>query len=208
MATPINAATRVFDWGAAAMMLAGERESGDRYVVNTFDGGALVAVIDALGHGHAAALAADVAVRTLSQHEREAPDFLIERCHDQMRGTRGAAISLACFDSGRRVVSWLGIGNVTGVLMVADGQGESRPRELLVRGGVVGDRIPEELNPSVFPIAPGDTLIIATDGVRHYFTEILPTAAEPQQLAERILNSYAKHSDDAAVLVFRFNGDA
>lgn len=202
------AAAKTFEWGAAAMTLPGERESGDKYLVEIFDGGALVAVIDALGHGHAAAHTANVAARTLSRHMRERPEFLIARCHEEMRGTRGAAISIACFDSRRRIVTWLGVGNVTGVLVGADGQGESRPQELLVRGGVVGDRIPEELSPSVLPIAPGDTLVLATDGVRHYFTEILPAAIEPQPLAERILNGYAKRSDDAVALVFRFNGDA
>lgn len=203
----MKAADRTFEWGAAAMALAGERESGDKYVVETFDGGALVAVIDALGHGHEAARAANVAARTLSRHAREGPDFLIERCHQEMRGTRGAAISIASLDSRRRIMTWLGVGNVACVLMLADTRADSRLRELLVRGGVVGDRIPEELRPAVLPIAPGDTLVLATDGVRGYFTEILPAAGEPQRLAERILHSYAKHSDDAAVLVFRFNGE-
>jgi hypothetical protein len=72
-----------------------------------------------------------------------------------------------------------------------------------VRGGVVGDRLPE-LQASVVPLAVDTTLVVATDGVRRDFTEILPATREPQRLAKRILDDYATHDDDAAVLVFRY----
>src|SRR5437773_3562494 len=87
-----------FEWGVATLTHRGEVESGDKYVAEMFDGGALVAVIDGLGHGNAAARSAEVAVATLRQHARETPSAVLEHCHAAMRNTRGAAISLASFD--------------------------------------------------------------------------------------------------------------
>lgn len=195
------------EWGVASLTQAGESESGDQYVMETFAGGSLVAVIDALGHGHDAAHAAGVAARTLRQYAHEAPIALIKRCHAAMRTTRGAAISLASFDRQRLTMTWLGIGNVTGLLVHASADAKARIKPLIVRGGVVGDRLPE-LRSSVVRLAPGDVLILATDGVRADFAEKLPAPIEPRRLAQRILDGYATRRDDATVLVFRCNGDA
>jgi phosphoserine phosphatase RsbX len=192
-----------YTWSVSSLTHQGETDSGDKCVVKEFDGGALVAVIDALGHGRHAAHAADVAVRTLQCYAHEPPAALVERCHAAMRGTRGAAISIASFDWLQRAMTWLGVGNVAGVIVLAEAGGDPQLTSLLVRGGVVGDRLPE-LQPSVVPFAAGTTLIVATDGVRRDFTETLPAMLEPQRLAKHILDGYATHDDDAAVLVFRY----
>lgn len=197
--------TRLFECGLAALTYRGEKESGDRHLVATSDRGALVAVIDALGHGHEASQAADVAAGVLAQYAHEIPRLLVERCHAEMRGSRGAAISLASFDWQQGAMTWLAVGNVMGVLVYADAKIDARVQSLVLRGGVVGDRLPE-LRHSMAPVSRGDTLILATDGVCSDFTEMLPSASEPQPLAERILGDYARRHDDAMVLVFRYNG--
>jgi len=56
------------------------------------------------------------------------------------------------------------------------------------------------------PVAPGDLLIFATDGIREGFAEGLPTDATPQQLADQILARSGKGTDDALVLVARYAG--
>jgi negative regulator of sigma-B (phosphoserine phosphatase) len=197
VAAPLNG--RAVAWGAATLALPGETECGDRHVVEAFEGGAMVALIDALGHGPEAARVAAVAAQTLAQHSREGPAALIQRCHAGLRGTRGAAVSLASYDAARGTLTWLGIGNVGGVLVSADPQRQPRLRDLLRHGGVVGDRLPE-LNPSVLPVAPGDALILTTDGVAHYYERDLPAAIDPE-LADRMLARFARRTDDAAVLV-------
>ena len=59
------------DWSAASRARAGEKESGDRCVVKVQADGALLAVADGLGHGAEAALAADLAVRTVERYATE-----------------------------------------------------------------------------------------------------------------------------------------
>jgi len=188
-------------WGLASLPLGGESESGDYSVVKSFDHGMLVAVIDALGHGHDAAQAARVAAAALEQYAHEKLEDLFRRCDDLMRDTRGAAISVASIDRRNRTMSWLGVGNVTGALVRADTTADQRVKRLIVRGGVVGLRLPE-LRSSAMPLLPGDTLVLATDGVRIDFTDSLPAKVGPQPLAEQILQRYATHNDDALVLVF------
>jgi len=124
-----------------------------------------------------------------------------------MHDTRGAAISAASFDWRGRVITWMGIGNVMGVLVRADPEVNPRVKQMVVHGGVVGYQLPN-LHPLMVQVAPGDILILATDGVRSDFTEILPAAINPQLLADRILKEYATRSDDALVLVFQCGGDS
>jgi len=193
------------EWGVASVPLAGESESGDGFVVKAFDKGVLVAVIDALGHGPDAARAARVAAAALEQYAHEKPEVLFRRCDDLMHETRGAAISVASFDMQSRTMTWLGVGNVTGALVRADLTAEQRVKRLMVRGGVVGFHLPE-LQASVVPVLPGDTLVLATDGVGIDFTDSLPAIVSPQPLAEQILQRYATHNDDALVLVFPCSG--
>lgn len=188
------------EWGLATMLYPGQSESGDWYVVTPFADGVLVAVVDGLGHGRDAAIATRLATVTLEQYAHEPPEQLFLRCNEVLRTTRGAAISMASFDRQRRTMTWLAVGNVSGTLMRADRA--ARADNLVLRGGVVGLNLPE-LRPAVKVVAPGDTLVFATDGVRLNFTELLsPDSGPPQQLADRILQSYATYTDDALVLVF------
>jgi len=188
-------------WGLASLPLAGERESGDVSVVQPFDKGVLVAVVDALGHGQDAAHAAQVAATTLERYAHEGPVYLLRRCDELMRPTRGAAISVAWFETEQRAMTWLGVGNVTGALVRADPATRPRVKQLIVHSGVVGYHLPE-LHPSALPVVPGDLLVLATDGVRSDFADFLPAGIGPQALAERILKDYATRNDDALVLVF------
>ena len=56
-------------------------------------------------------------------------------------------------------------------------------------------------------MAPGDTLILSTDGIRSGFAASVTSAEAPQVIADRVLAGYAKGTDDALVLVVRYLGD-
>jgi hypothetical protein len=78
---------------------------------------------------------------------------------------------------------------------------------LLLHAGVVGLQLPP-LRDFGIPVARGDTLILATDGIRGGFAEGLTLEGTPQQLADRILARDDKGTDDALVLVARYVGGA
>jgi phosphoserine phosphatase RsbX len=197
----------ILDWAVATLALAGESESGDLHVVMPFEGGALVAAIDGLGHGPEAALAARSAGDTLERHPDRPVNELLERCHESMRGTRGAVITLASFSIRHATMSWVGVGNIEGTLLRAD-PGESRPREsVMLVGGVPGHQLPS-LRPTELSVSPGDTLVLATDGVRGGYIDLVDIADAPQALADRLLAEYGKATDDALVVVARYLGSA
>src|SRR6266571_8616584 len=112
--------THGLDWAVAERAQPGETASGDLALVQPFAGGVLVAVVDALGHGTEAAATARQAVTTLEQRPDEAVAALLRRCHDALLGFRGAVVSLASFDIAHATMTWVGVGNVAGVLLLAD----------------------------------------------------------------------------------------
>lgn len=195
----------LLEWGVASRALAGEVESGDRHIVAPFEGGTLVGAVDGLGHGPEAAAAAEVAVDILEAAPQTSVIGLMRRCHEGLVSTRGVVMSLATFDARGSSMTWIGVGNVEGVLLRAGANATSGREMLLLRGGVVGYQLPQ-LAASEIPVWPGDTLIFATDGVGKEFSIGLRTGEPPQQLAQRILEAHGKGTDDALVVVARFVG--
>jgi serine phosphatase RsbU (regulator of sigma subunit) len=187
--------------------MPGETESGDAYVVHPLPGGVLLAVVDGLGHGPAAAAAARDAISSLQAHAQEPLISLVKRCHEALRGTNGVVLTLATFDTGNNRLTWVGVGNVEGLLVHADLLARPAREGVLQRGGVVGYQLPP-LQTSVLSVAPGDMLILATDGIRSRFADGLDLDRPPREIAGEILASHAKPSDDALVLVARFAGVA
>ncbi len=197
--------TPFIEWGIATRSFDGRGESGDQYLVESFSDGVLVMVVDGLGHGPSAAIAGKAAVAAVEGHASEPVAALLKRCHEGLRRTRGAVVSLASFNVLGGQMTWLGIGNVKGLLLRANGRaGRSRER-LLLRGGVVGYQLPT-LRPATLPVEPGDTLILATDGLRSVFADDLALGEAPQQMADRIFAEYRRGTDDAMVLVARYLG--
>lgn len=193
------------DWGVASLALPGERTSGDLHIVHPTADGVLVGVVDGLGHGEEAALAARRAVDTLGRFGHESVISLARRCHEALVGTRGVVMSLAVFGVAEATVTWLGIGNVEGVLVRADRKAVPPTETIVQRGGVVGYELPP-LRASVISVVPKDTLFLATDGIRAGFTSGLQLQDPPQRLADQILAQGAKRTDDALVLVARYRG--
>src|SRR5688572_24592862 len=121
----------------------GQTVCGDVAVGVPFADGFLVGVIDGLGHGPEAAVAAAAAAQVLRENPSAPVIELIDRCHRRLKVTRGAVMSLASFDSRHKTMTWIGVGNVEGTLLRGRYATLRRRREsLLVRGGVVGANIP------------------------------------------------------------------
>jgi negative regulator of sigma-B (phosphoserine phosphatase) len=195
------------EWAVAELAQRGQSESGDCYLALSTPDVGLVAVVDGLGHGAEAASAAKVAVRALERGAHRPLVQLFRDCHQSLIGTRGAVISAAAFTFHDESMTWLGVGDVEGLLLRAPGSGGARTQSLLVRGGVVGGHLPP-LAAEVVPIRRGDTLILATDGIRSGFLDASLPYQEPQALADHVLARWGTPTDDALVLVVRYLGAA
>jgi len=190
--------------GLASSALPGEAESGDSNIFCPLPQGALLAVIDGLGHGPSAAHAARVATEVFQQYSGDTLIHLVERCHMALKTTRGVAMTAALIDSNKATLTWVGVGNVEGKLMRANPNSEDRNESVLLRGGIVGYRLPL-IRPATTAIKAHDLLILATDGVAPNFSDGVILGDPAQRIAQRIMEQYRKH-DDAMVLTARYLG--
>lgn len=196
-----SGSTPLLQYWVAARPLPGQAASGDQYLVAAFTGGVLVAVVDGLGHGDPAHEAAILAVETLRAHAHEPPATLMRRCHEALKRTRGAVMTVASFCAADSVMTWLAIGNVEGMLIRAGGEGDAheKPFAILPRGGIVGGHLPV-LNPASVAVRPGDLLLLATDGICSAFYREARHAEQPGQLVQQLFFRHARDTDDALLL--------
>ena len=195
------------EWAAKARPRPGENVCGDRMIaVDVEDTGALIGVLDGLGHGAEAAEAASCGVDVLRAARAEPLDVLLQRCHRALSGTRGVAMTLARIDFRTDTLSWAGIGNVAADLVAKHPAGVEVRSSARLAGGIVGYRIPEALTPQEVPIRPGDLLVITSDGIVEDHLDDIDFAASSLAIADQILRRHAKDSDDALVLAARHRG--
>ncbi|HEY2956560.1 MAG TPA: SpoIIE family protein phosphatase [Candidatus Eisenbacteria bacterium] len=199
--------TPLVEWGMASRAIAPGQVTADLCLVRESPHGVLIAAVDGVGHGPEAVSAAQRAIDLIASAEVERPIDVVRLCHPGLRGTRGVVMSLAWFDAARDTLTWLGVGNVAGMLVRLDPTASPRTESLLCARGVVGRQMPIP-RAEILSVAHGDTLVLATDGVRPQFASDLSTLGTPQAVADRILAAHATGADDALVVVARYRGGA
>jgi negative regulator of sigma-B (phosphoserine phosphatase) len=194
-----------FEWAAAGLPLAGQPVSGDAATVEDDRGDYLIAVVDGLGHGEAAADAASLAIDVIRANRAEPLDNLLVLCHQAMQVSRGAAITLARVDTVHRALTWVGVGNVDAFLVRNTPTGTAPVDSPVLAGGIVGFNLPRVTVRTV-DLHMGDLIVFATDGIDPKFAGDLRLGMDVASLAEHIVSSRAKGTDDALALVTRFRG--
>ncbi|MFF8387605.1 hypothetical protein [Streptomyces kanasensis] len=187
------------DAGSVLLPAEGETSCGDVWALETSaDGGTVTALVaDGLGHGPAAAEAADHAVCAF----RDSPGLplpqLIRTIHTALRGTRGAAVGLL-----RRTaddaVEHCAVGNVRACVVGHDGV----RHRFGAQPGVVGWNMPPPTAHRL-PDAGGGTLLMHSDGVRGGWAGQLPpglTALPAPLLAVVLAHHHRATRDDVTVL--------
>jgi hypothetical protein len=167
-------------------------------VVVHHPGRVLLAVIDGLGHGPDAVTASRAAAVAIERYAAEAPDEILQRCHEVSTRTRGSVITVAAIGLEAGTLTWAGVGNVAGVVLRT---GPPRGGETLrAAAGIVGSRIPVLKSVSL-PLGTGDLIVLASDGIRPHFASV-PVHERPlQAIADWILAEQGRETDDAHVLV-------
>lgn len=197
--------TSVLDWSVVSRAAPGQQVSGDLHVVAPCANGVLVGVVDGLGHGDEATIAARVAVDVLEQRADEPVLSLVQHCHRALRQTRGVVMTLVAIDTREETMSLIGIGNVETLILRANPRITPRHTHVLLRGGVVGYQLPA-LQIEVLPIAPGDAVVFCTDGVREDFGDIVRIEDTPAKIAEQVMARKFRGHDDGLVLAFKYLG--
>ncbi|WP_234379956.1 SpoIIE family protein phosphatase [Streptomyces sp. CMB-StM0423] len=188
--------------GGVNVPYAGEDESGDGWAVRPGDGRLEAVVVDGLGHGPAAAVAARAALAEFGRQLVTDPVAYLARAHEAMRATRGGVLGVCRIDADGGALAFAGIGNVTG--RVLHGGGSS---PLLGRPGTLGTR-PAPPSPYVerVPWAPGATLVLTSDGIRSGWDLAGHRGLlrhDPVLVAAVLHRDHGRPADDATVLIVR-----
>jgi len=199
---------KIVEWSTAIQVREGEDMSGDHYLICRVADYVLVAVVDGIGHGPEAAKASRLAISIIESNSTESLVSLFGLCHKALSETRGVVMSLAAFDAAAGNLTWLGVGNVGGRLVRADKTLLHPEEELLSYSGVVGHSMPSVLVFNVLPISKGDVLILATDGIAQEFTKSVHTGRSAYQIANDVLSQHSKGTDDALVMVAKYERGA
>jgi negative regulator of sigma-B (phosphoserine phosphatase) len=189
-------------WAAAGSPYPGETRSGDGHLVIPRPLRTLIAVMDGLGHGPSAHEATSAAIAVIAQIPDAPLTSLFERCNEALHPTRGVVMTLAAIACDGQM-EWMGVGNVAGY--VVRSVPPHRSEGAAIRGGVVGWRMPA-LRVSRTRLDAGDLVIMATDGILDGFAKSVEPALSPQAIASRILQEHNRGSDDALVMVARYDG--
>lgn len=191
------------EWAVCSSAYDGETRSGDAFLMEETQGGVLVGVVDGLGHGDEAADVAELALASLRRTAGRSLVASVTECHEALRSSRGAVMTLATVDGNGRGLTWLAVGNVDAAVVRGDSTGRGLQRwSLALRAGVVGDRLPP-LQEATLELAPGDMLVAATDGLSPAFVDGIDPLRDARTVAASLHRGYATGDDDALVLVAR-----
>ncbi|MDW4904077.1 SpoIIE family protein phosphatase [Streptomyces sp. ADMS] len=192
-------------FGAVDIPYGGDGRSGDAWAVTP--GPQLAAmVVDGLGHGSAAAVAARTAITEFERETAADPARLVGRAHEAMRATRGGVLGTCLIDPGRGELTYTAVGNITGRVLA-----RGRTVHLLDRPGTLGTHLPlPNVRPQHCPWEPGATLILVSDGIRSGWNlDDHPRLLEhhPAVVAAVVHRDHGRPTDDATVLVVRDRPD-
>jgi phosphoserine phosphatase RsbX len=186
-------------WGAVCRAKQGQSISGDVYVVQEYaEDSVLISVIDGLGGGSEAERAARLAAQMLEQFPDYPLQDLIRRSHAALHSTRGAVIGVLRLELASSQATYVGVGNI-GVQVYS-----RQPIKPISKNGILGFRLPTLLELR-YVYDPGDIFVLYSDGVSSNFAQDnkIDIKQPPQRMAEQILASYGKHTDDATVVAIK-----
>lgn len=200
----VDAAGIGWDVAGLGFPLGTESVNGDGWSLARRGSRLVVLLADGLGHGPDAALASSTAASALPALTDLDPAPLLLAVHERLRGTRGAAVTVAVTDldalRGGGPVTGVGLGNVS--LLVAGPDGGSH--RTATSHGTAGAGARVKPRPHVLALPAGGTLVLHTDGLTSRWdltgrAELLRHGA--LLVCAALWRDHARGSDDSMVVV-------
>lgn len=178
----------------------GEEISGDHACFVRDDSSLLLGVVDGLGHGPFARIPAELAIATQRAHPLSSLEQIVDSCHIALDGTRGAVMSTARLDEAYSALTTACVGNVS--VRLYGPQLSHRFAESSFVLGARGQKIRPALGART--LAKRDVVVMFTDGLLSRFeleSELDLLREHPIVIAQRLVERFARGSDDVCVLV-------
>lgn len=191
---------RTSDWpvGITQHSLHNDPACGDAWQIARQ--GALLSalVVDGLGHGLEAELAAQAGCQAFARAPHGNPGLLFDDMHQAMNGTRGGAVALAQFNANTGQLRFTGIGNI-GACLVSP----AKSRGMASHPGIVGTQF-RRAQTFDFPESTGQLLILFSDGLQSRWNLLdYPGLVHrhPAVIATVLHRDFCRGRDDVTVLV-------
>jgi anti-sigma regulatory factor (Ser/Thr protein kinase) len=188
--------------GVVRVAAPGEQLCGDDWATVDRDGLSFILMVDGLGHGAPAALAAEESVRIFQGHRSREPADIVESTHRAIRGTRGAALAIARLDLANGQLRYAGVGNICGVV-VDRKTGETM--SMVSHNGTVGYAI-RKIQSYDYSWTDNSLLLMHSDGLgTHWNLDRYPGIWQrhPSLVAGLLYRDHKRGRDDVTVLVAR-----
>ncbi len=186
-------------FGVASRPMHGSKYNGDMYLIKEFDHKILISLIDGIGHGEFAAVAASKCVKCIEEHYQFGLKEIFGYCDNELRKTNGVVMGIVLIDFDYSSLIYAGVGNI-GALLIG-----KKPVQLISRDGIVGYRMPE-IKEYRYDYIPGDIILLYTDGISSkviQYPVLRLKEQEVQETAREIMNLFGKDEDDASMIVAR-----
>lgn len=187
-------------FGVVTVPKAGEEACGDSWATFAEPGLQVIMVADGLGHGPLAAQASQAAVAVFARHAADPPEALLSRMHVALRPTRGAAIGIARIATASRRVTFVGVGNVAGVIAET-----ARTQRMVSYNGTVG-HVARTIRSFDYASEAAPIVILASDGLgTSWSLDQYPGLSQrhPSLIAAVLYRDFTRGRDDVTVLVAR-----
>jgi anti-sigma regulatory factor (Ser/Thr protein kinase) len=184
--------------GAICKPMHGETRCGDGWSCEFLADRCILVLVDGLGHGIGAAVAAELAVASVRQHRAKAPATIVQYAHDALRATRGAALAVAEIDWTQQSLRYCGIGNISASIVTGDNL-----RHLVSYNGTAGHEA-RKIVEFTYPWSPNALLIMHSDGLMtRWNLQAYPGLLQrhPSLIAGVLYRDFVRGRDDVTVLV-------
>jgi anti-sigma regulatory factor (Ser/Thr protein kinase) len=186
--------------GAVELAKPGELVCGDAWALHRDAAQCTLFMVDGLGHGSEAALAANEAVSQFQRSRTETPADIVQAVHMALRHTRGGAVAVARIDWAASTVTYAGLGNIAAALAMPSGS----LRRMVSLNGTAGHNA-RKIQAFEYPCGDG-LLIMHSDGIGSSWTlQPYPgfVRLQPMLLAGLLMRDHWRGRDDATVVVAR-----
>jgi serine phosphatase RsbU (regulator of sigma subunit) len=183
--------------GAARQAFRNDPHCGDDFHYRVDESEIRLCLVDGLGHGKKAAVAAQEAVAYVEAHPKEPLPALFTGCNNAIQATRGVAMGIVVVDRQARRLTFGAVGNIRCAVVGA------RTTRLMGSRGIVGAGF-NSFSTDTLALNPLDLVVLFTDGLPSNL-QLSRYSDSPRdrlgELAGQILHEWNEGKDDAAVLI-------
>ena len=188
---------------AISVCKKGELVCGDLWVASEAEKKFRLMMIDGLGHGASAHIAACKGVEVFLDEPKSSPVEQLRALHDGLKKTRGGVVTVAYIDLRNQQLTYSGVGNITMKVV-----SPSRVNGCRSYNGIVGAVMPATLNDHVLPLDIGSEIIVMhSDGLSSRW-DLMKYPGILQRhgmvLCAALYKDFDRGNDDSTILVAKF----